>query len=340
LDELPYLSELKPSEKILRVLRLKNEAAKKRMEFYKFRKKQNDWIIAEGDKFESDNRAIYEFMHIEHIFAMIQSVESFHGAIASALLLVQFKESGLRKVIASLIEPRNLNNVRNLLDNESISIQNLCDMFVITNPEKLPAPLNARVGRLLLPTLDLIETMAIWSLKYWQAFKKTRNVYAHNYRFVFLEHFLNFKKNDIVDSIVGFLDNKTESLIEAVYVGPLQRIAMFELSMQIAQIEQWIYQNMRDFIRNDYKASLPLGLKYHSERAQNEYLAIRQSQGINLEWEPTPFIIPLKHKAQKVLHNDFLQANNKVTGRALIQIQRKTKWTERICRWLTKLCCS
>lgn len=312
-------------DKLVRILRLKNEAAKKRMEFYNLRKGQNDRIIKEGDKFESENRAIFEMVHIDHIFTMIQSIESFHGALTSARKLILSKGAKLSKVLSSLIDPRKLKNIQVLLEKENIQPQYLYQIFAISRLEGLPEPQRTKVRRLLDPTLKLIETMAVWSQKYWNAFKQTRNVYAHNYRFVFIEQFYNFRKSDYVESIVGFLDNKADSLVEPVYIGPLQRIAMFEISMQLAQIERWIYQNMRDYIRNDYKATLPLGLKYDSEKDKMEYLAIRQSQGYNLEWEPTPMKIPLVYKKQIELHESFIQANYKVTGRAIYQIEKKGK---------------
>lgn len=325
MDKIPTLSELESSDKLVRILRLKNEAAKKRKKFYELRKGQNDRIIEEGDKFESENRAIFEMVHIDHIFTMIQSIESFHGALASARKLILSKGAKLDKVLSSLIDPGKLENVRVLLEKENIQPQYLHQIFAISKLEELPEPQRTKVRRLLDPTLKLIETMAVWSQKYWKAFKQTRHVYAHNYRFVFFEQFYNFRKSDYVESIVGFLDDKADSLAETVYVGPVQRMAMFELSMQLTQIERWIYQNMRDFIRNDYKATLPRGLEYHSEKDMMEYLAIRQSQGYNLEWESTPMKIPLEYKKQIELHESFLQANYKVTGRAIYQIEKKEK---------------
>ena len=98
---------------------------------------------------------------------------------------------------------------------------------------------------------------------------------------------------------------------------------MFELSMQLAQIEQWIYQNMEAFIRNNYTLVLPLGLKYHSERDKIEYLALRQTQGYILEKDPTPIKFPLEYKNQLDLHESFERANAEVTGRVLYQLEMK-----------------
>ncbi len=55
MDEIPFLSNLELSQKLLRVINLKKEAASKRMAFYRVRKDQNDQIIIEGKNFESEN---------------------------------------------------------------------------------------------------------------------------------------------------------------------------------------------------------------------------------------------------------------------------------------------
>lgn len=322
-NKIPFLFELEPSEKVLRILRLKKESAAKRMMFYKFRMNQNNRTIREGGKFESENRATFEFIHIEQIFAMIQSIESFQGALESADKLVSSKGEKIDQVLSSLIDPRSLETIRTVLNGKKIPPQYLSRFFAIPPLDSSIRQLDDKVKRFLTPTLNLIETMAIWSQKYWKAFRKTRHVYAHNYRFVFIEEFQNFRKSNYVESIVGFLDNKTDSLIETVYVGPYQLAAMFELSMQLAQIEQWIYQNMEAFIRNNYTLVLPLGLKYHSERDKIEYLALRQTQGYILEKDPTPIKFPLEYKNQLDLHESFERANAEVTGRVLYQLEMK-----------------
>ena len=84
MEKIPFLTDLEPSEKLIVILRLKKDAASKRMDYYRLRNKQNNITIIEGEKFESENRHLYEFIHIEQIFTLIQSVESFHGALTSA----------------------------------------------------------------------------------------------------------------------------------------------------------------------------------------------------------------------------------------------------------------
>jgi len=311
LDEIPFAYELEVSEQLVRILRLKKEAASKRMDFYRLRMKQNSMTIEQGDKFESENRAIFEAMHIEHIFTMIQSIEGFHGALASAHLLTNSIESDLNKILFSLIEPKDVKKIREALAKEILSIPRI---------DEYNEPLRTRVRELLFPTLNLVKVMAIWSLKYWNEFKKARHVYAHNYRFVFFENLFNFRKSPYLESIVGFLDRTNDFLVEAVYIGPLQMAVMYELSMQLAQIEQWIYQNMQAFVRNQYNPVLPLDLVNSSEANRTEYHAIRQSQGYNLEKEPTPLRFPLeKYKKQIELHEEFLQVIFELTGRRLIR---------------------
>jgi hypothetical protein len=113
-------------------------------------------------------------------------------------------------------------------------------------------------------------------------------------------------------------------IIEPIYLGPIQRVAMLELSMQLAQIEQWIYQNMRDFINKGYKPCLPLGLRYNSKKEKMKYLSIRQEQEVVKEWQSAPIKIPLVTKSQLELHESFIEANREATGRILIEMERKS----------------
>lgn len=159
--------------------------------------------------------------------------------------------------------------------------------------------------------------MAVYSQEYWDMFKAVRNVYAHDYRFVFTDELYNLRKTDYVESVVGFLDDSSPSLIKSVYIGPSQRSVMIELSMQLAQIEQWVYQNMRDFVRNDWKPVLPLGLKHNSKGDEKEYLRIRQNQEDDFEKGFTPIKFLLDFKKQLELHESFEQANYEVTGRRI-----------------------
>lgn len=318
MDEVPFLSDLDSTGKLVAILRLKKDAASKRMKFYHLRHRQNNAIIAKGDKFESDNRATYEFMHIEHIFTMIQSIESFHGALVSAHKMTSSEEKNVDDVLSSLIEPKGIDKIRSKLREEEMATHDLCQILAIPSPNDFPE-LESRIERLLGPTLKLVETMATYSQKYWDMFRAVRNVFAHNYRFVFLDRLPNLRKTDYVESIVGFLDNKTPSLIRSIYVGPLQRLVMFELSMQLAQIEQWVYQNMRDFVLNDWKPFPPPGLAYNSEKEKKEYLAIRQRHEHCLERAFTPIKFVLEFKEQLELHEAFEQANHEVTGRRIVK---------------------
>jgi hypothetical protein len=296
MDEVPFLSDLDSTGKLVAILRLKKEAA----------------------KFESDNRATYEFIHIEHIFTLIQSIESFHGALASAHKMTSSEEKNVDDVLSSLIEPKGIDKIRSKLREEEMVTHDLCQILAIPSPNDFSEP-KSRIERLLGPTLKLVETMATYSQKYWDMFKAVRNVFAHNYRFVFLDRLLNFREKDYVESVVGFLHNKTSSFIRSIYVGPQQRLVMIELSMQLAQIEQWVYQNMRDFALNDWNPFPPLGLTYNSEKEKKEYLAIRQRHELYLKRAFTPIKFVLEFKEQLKLHEAFERANYEVTGRRIVK---------------------
>ena len=320
MDDIPFLSDMDSSGKLVVILRLKKEAASKRMDFYRLRNRQNNAIISEDDKLDSENRSLFEFIHIEHVFAAIQSIESFHGALASARKLIFSDNENIDGVLSSLIVPHGINEIRSRLREHDILTPYLCQILAIPTPSDFPEP-KSEVERLLRPTLKLVETMAVYSQKYWDVFKTVRHVYAHNYRFVFTDRLPKLRETEYLESVVGHLDAHSPSLMKTVYVGPLQRSVMIELSMQLTQIEQWVYQNMRDFVLNDWKSVLPMGLKYHSEKDKEDYLAIREYQEYDLDKTLTPIKFVLDFKKQLKLHESFNQAIYEVTGRKLIAIR-------------------
>jgi len=164
MDEVPFLSDLDSTGKLVAILRLKKEAASKRMIFYRLRNRQNNAIIAKGDKLESDNRATYEFMHIEHIFTMIQSIESFHGALASAHKMTSSEEKNVDDVLSSLIEPIRIDKIRSKLREEEMVINYIVISIIAIVLTYIPVALAAHAAIVLAKSLVMVVSILIRGL--------------------------------------------------------------------------------------------------------------------------------------------------------------------------------
>ena len=80
----------------------------------------------------------------------------------------------------------------------------------------------------------------VWySQRFWDEYEDIRNIYAHNFRFIFFEN-VELEWTTIYDeSILGFLKD-TGDLPGMAFIGAGQRVAMGNLVNLLLELERWI----------------------------------------------------------------------------------------------------
>jgi hypothetical protein len=264
-----------------------------------------------------ENADSYCAAHANLLFLTHQTIESFHGTLTAASSLS--RKSDFLKVCSILLDPTNdKGGIISKLKKGSLSSKARSSMMAIPRIDRFPEPDRSELNRMLISCFARFDLYAKYSIEYLRLLKSVRDVYAHNYRFIFFDISAPPDKPQFDESVVGLLprtidESLSDERISASalmtnmkYVGFLQRLATGKLVSELTMFEQWIYMNMRNRIWNNNVPVLPEQMPYLSMDDIEMYSKIRESQGYN-------FVIPKRNDyakynkdKQEALHKRFL----------------------------------
>ncbi len=315
-----------PEEKLLHVIGIMRTATKTRMEYFAYRHEQNVKYLDENidrttGKLPSKN-GLYESIHADYVFSAIQGIETLHGALLTTYTLMTTREPNLKNVTASLINPgRKLDTIQDLLSEGSLNHQDICNLSAIPYPDSFSSPEKNFLERVFAPTFERISDLCYYSQAFLDTFKPVRNVFAHNFRFVYFDDVTSKIKTSMAESILGFLEPQNIEINNLLLIGDLQRIVFPILVSELGNLEYNVLTGLRDFVLNNMKPVLPRKIVDLNENDKNEYMRIFNSQGyqwpnIQREGEGVGEI-----GIQKGLYHDFMNYVTEKIDREIVVVQ-------------------
>lgn len=271
-------------EKLSWVLTVMEHSAEVRREHFRYRDEFNKQFITK--KIDIDlktgklmkNKDMYGAIHVDYIFSVIRSIESFHGALIAAFELTK-ESSNLQRVIDIIMNPTShRGGVMDLLMREQLSEQKICRLMCISQLTTFSSEEQAALRRIFTPMFEHFKAYAFFSQKYWELFQSVRHVYAHNYRFLFYDGVIPGHRPRVDETVIGFINPPDPTEHESVYIGAIQRIAMGELASRLNGMERWVYTNMRLCTKNGCEPILPPSVGFLTEEQKKEYQTIWKAQ--------------------------------------------------------------
>ncbi|MHA1962094.1 MAG: hypothetical protein ACW99U_17960 [Candidatus Thorarchaeota archaeon] len=256
------------------------------------------------------NKEMYDAIHADFIFRVLGVIESFQGAMAAAWRFTAPGKRNLDEILSILIDPRgHRGNIVNRLRKEAFTEKTICRMFafpIIARLEKREKKIADKLRTLLNDVFQRIMDCAWYSQCILDEYEDIRNVYAHNFRFIFIEHIETDWRVSGDESILGFLKNPTDLSEGMVFIGDIQRVVMADMVFLILELERWIYNNLKVTVLNKCKPVLPPYIPYLTGKHREEYEEIWKARGYSYYGPPLVVKGPIKVDRQILLVIDLL----------------------------------
>ena len=305
--------ELTAADNITWALQMMIRSSKAREAYFKRTIARINYSI-KTDEFKIDrktgcptkNSEMYDAIHVDNIFRVIQTIESFQGALASAWEFSTSTSLNLKELFSILINPKgHMGGIDSKLKKKKLSEEAICRLTAVPLLKRYEKPVAKKLRMFLRDAFMKFEESAHYSKKFRDEFEIVRHVYTHNYRFVFTERVVAASRSGRDESIIGFLETPDVSS-GLVYIGANQRIAMGELVFLLADFERWIFENMRTTILNECMPVLPRRIPFLDSVQQQEYEGLWNSQGYDIRDPLMHWWQPIKVDNQIILIEDFL----------------------------------
>jgi hypothetical protein len=229
------------------------------------------------------------------------------------------RKADLLKVCRILLDPTsNKGGLISRLKKGSPSPKATLSMMAMPRIDRYSEPNRSELNRTLRSCFARFDICAKYSMEYLDLLKPVRDVYAHNYRFIFYNSSTPPEKPQFDESVVGLLprtideslsDNDiaaSDLMTDTKYVGFLQRLATGKLVSELTMFEQWIYMNMRNRLWNNDIPVLPEKVPYLSEEDTENYRRIRESQKHSFVIPRRKDLAQYDKESQETLHKRFL----------------------------------
>jgi hypothetical protein len=255
----------------------------------------------------TENKEIYDAIHADFIFRVLGVIESFQGAMAASWKFTAPGKRNLEEILSILIDPRgHRSSIERRLRKESCTEKSICRMFAIPFLSRLDETIADKLRPLLKDVFQRIMDCAWYSQHFWDEYEDIRNIYAHNFRFVFIDRVETEWRVFGDESILGFLKEPTNLSEGMAFIGASQRVAMADMVFLLSELERWIYNNLKVTILNKCKSVLPSYVPYMDGKHKEEYKEIWKAQGYNYYGPPLVVKGPIKVDKQILLVIDFL----------------------------------
>ncbi len=272
----------------------------------------------------TENTELYCAAHANLVFLLNQTIESFHGALTASDYLIR-NPSDYRVVRLILLDPRtHKGGIKSTLQRDSLSAKMRSNLCSLPRLDGFEEPDRSELIRMFDPCFERFELCTKYSVFLRDMLKNVRNVYAHNFRFVFFDISVPESKPLFDETSLGFLSEGANDemqddasiseeirvhdvLRDIFYVGAKQRWATVKMTTRLVMFERWIFQNMRNCLWNNDTPVLPREVPYLAPDDSDRYNEIRESQGYD-------FVIPKRAaygrydmKEQEEVYHEFLR---------------------------------
>ena len=309
------------------ILDVLTKAAAARKEFLSYQMDLTRSVVKTKIEYDSEtlritkNADLYCAFHSNLIFQTIQTIESFHGAIAASDFLSR-NPSKHQDVRAVLFDPRNVKGgVISASKKKSYSPKMKYNYTSIPRINTFDKQVSKELSTMFKPCYRRFEACARYASQYWDILKPVRNVYSHNYRFVFFDAAVPEVRPHFDEGLLGYLSEDTSEdnqgnnairvhnvLPDLIFVGAFQRWASWKLISRLIMFERWIYQNMRSRIANNGVAVLPENVPYMAPEYFERYTEIINSQDYDFSIPKRQAYGKYEKSEQEKLHLGFLKA--------------------------------
>jgi hypothetical protein len=264
---------------------------------------------------------LYCAAHSNLIFSTIQSIESFHGALTASDQLAR-NNSDLNVICKILLDPRDYKGgTISILQKKSLSYKMKCNLASIPRLDVFDESSRKELYKMFRPCFKRFELCGRYSSQYWKVLKPVRDIFAHNYRFVFFDGAMAKTRPQLDEALIGFVsntENNDEVLDEGeirvkdllrnlVFVGALQRWASTKLISHLGMFERWIYQNMRSRIANNDNPVLPEAVPFMESKYIERYNEIRAAQAYDFTVPKREAYGEYNKQKQEEMHHRFLK---------------------------------
>lgn len=314
-----------PEEKLVHVLGIMKNSTMIRMKYFNYQHDQNKKYLENiidketGQPISKDR--IYETIHVDYIFSVIQAIETLHGILYTAHATMTDRSCNLHKLRNSLINPRGeLQIVHDLLSEEPLNQSAICNISAIPYLDSFKSSERTFLKRVLEPTFERIRNLCRYSQAFWDVFKPVRNVFAHNFRLIFFDEVTPSIKPATAETIVGFLEPGNVAKSNILSIGAVQLMASRELVLALAHLEINIITSVVDLVLNKLKPVLPRRLVNVSKKDAQEYVKIWNSQGYRFPDLRREGIGTSDIGVQKGLYHDFMHYAVEKMGREIIAV--------------------
>ena len=319
-------SDSKPetiAEKALWILEVLGNASKTREEYFLFMESNVNDFISKKVKFNefgvpTKNENMYAALHIDFIFNMMRTIESFRGVIAAAWIYSIGKNPNIEKVLLNLFKPEgNIGSIQDKLRKTTLSEETICRFNVFPLLRDFPESTKLKMRKWLTPNFNRFEVNALAAQTNWDKYKDVRDVFSHNYRFHFFGEIYPDYKSKYDETVVGFLQDINELAGNMVYIGAYQRFAMKLLTLQLCRLERATLANLHMSILNDCKPVFPKEPLYLEKEYRDEYQSFWYSQNYVTKVPVLKVRSKIKVDDQVILNAYYLDIAKKVLKIAL-----------------------
>ncbi len=260
----------------------------------------------------SENRDLYNAICVDSVTKTLGGIESFQGALSAAYEFTSKNGPNLEKVLPILIDPEgNRGGIQTLSQKNSLSKWNLCRLSVFPKTKGFEKSVTEKLDLVVKDCFMRMEKTIQYAQRFWEEYKVVRDIFSHNYRFVFHQYVVPYWKPEYDESIIGLIRDQDDLVSGMVWVGAEQRLAMSHLLRITSVFEQWIYSNLRESIANDSKPTLPTYIPYLDSTQQSAYSSLRDSLKYTYEIPRVAVKVNIQVDSQPILSIRFLETLSK-----------------------------
>lgn len=185
----PEYSESEPKgdrEVLSWVLDTFRRASIARQQFFNHQFKMVEGIVKKtlinvDSEISSRDWALYCAANLNIIFSVMQTIESYHGALTTSDFLAR-NPSSLERARSILIDPTDhQGGVISMLQRKALTPKMIANLTSIPRFDRYEKPINEKLTRIYQPCFQRFELCGRYSYKYSNMLKPVRHVYAHNY---------------------------------------------------------------------------------------------------------------------------------------------------------------
>ena len=258
-----------------------------REEHFKFRDAWNEQFVQNTVTYDNfgvptKHKNIYGALHAEYIFYVMGVIESFEGVVSAAWEFTQQEPSNYERILKILIDPGKYRHDIKKRFSERLTKDEICGFIGMPILDTFNSRTKELISNYLTLAFERFSICGKMAQETWTAFKPVRNVYAHNFRFIFFDGTRPVEKPEKDQWVIGHLDKGSNLIGGSFLVGATQRIALGELGLVLSRISRWVCENIQDGILCEGKPILPKNVPYLTQKESIAYQKLWNSLGYKI----------------------------------------------------------